>query len=91
MKRLTMPFLFALGTLLASGISIAWAELSIEDRGDGIEVSWYVGEVADDKSSSSHDLGEGTLVAPGTFTLKATYVLYRIRVRYFCSMLNSAV
>jgi hypothetical protein len=52
-----------------------WAELYIEDRGDGLEAGWYVGEVADDEGSSSHDLGEEILVAPGSLTLDATYVL----------------
>lgn len=52
-----------------------WAELSIEDHGEGLEAYWYVGEVADDEGSYSNDLGEGTLVAPGTLALNATYIM----------------
>jgi hypothetical protein len=52
-----------------------WAEVAITDRGSGLEAFWCVKEVADDEGSHSNTLGEGTLVAPGTLTLSATYIL----------------
>jgi hypothetical protein len=52
-----------------------WAEVAITDRGSGLEAFWCVKEVADDEGSHSNTLGEGTLVAPGTLTLGATYIL----------------
>jgi hypothetical protein len=51
------------------------AEVSIGDRGYGLEAYWKVGEVADDEGSGWNDLEAGTLVAPGTLSLNTTYIL----------------
>jgi len=52
-----------------------WAELSIADRGNGLEAYWRVRELLDNQGDMFNVLGEDTLIAPGTLNTGTVYIL----------------
>ena len=56
-----------------------WAGVHIGDRGSGLEAWWAVEEKLDDNGDNWDNLGEGTLIDPGTLSYGTAYT---VRISY---------
>lgn len=68
-------FYNAVSALPMDPIGDVFVELALGDRGNGLELWWFMSEQTSSDYSTSEIVSEGTVVAPGTLTLGTRYTL----------------